>query len=41
MGNMNQKTKRLTKQEKVKSLMDYFGLSKKEAIAQLKDAGEY
>jgi len=34
------KSKRLTKQEKIKAMMNYYGLTKKEAIIELKDMGE-
>lgn len=33
-------TKGLTKKEKVKALMDFFGVSRKEALAELEDMGE-
>ena len=39
---MNQsKPRKMTKKEKIKSLMDYFGITKKEAIIELKDMGLY
>jgi len=31
----------MRKEEKVKALMDFFGLTRKEAISELKDMGEY
>ena len=31
----------MRKEEKVKALMDFFGLTRKQAIAELRDAGEY
>lgn len=31
----------MKREQKIKSLMDFSGISRKEAIAQLKDSGDY